>query len=90
MRLFTCFGVPSQHVSFQVGLGLEKLSTSFACKGGFAVYFHVMLQMEMALERFLTFVALIVSFTLVNYRMNLQGVDGFETFSTVANKVSHL
>ena len=46
--------------------------------------------MEMALERFLTFVALIVSFTLVNYRMNLQGMGGFETFSTVANKVSHL
>ena len=90
MRLFTCFRVPSQHVSFQVGLGFKKLSTRFARKGGFAVYFHVMFQMEMALERFLTFMALIVSFTLVNYRMNLQGMGGFETFSTVTNKVSHL
>ena len=71
MWLVTCFGVPSQHVSFQIGLGLEKLPTSFARKRGFAVYFHVILQMEMTLERFLTFMTIIVPFTLVNYGVYL-------------------
>ena len=54
------------------------------------MYFHVILQMEMTLERFLTFMTIIVPFTLVNYGVYLQGVDGFETFFAVAEKVSYL